>query len=69
MHLVSILQLPHPLSFGFIVLEFALEVGSIRIGPFAFKELILIPLTNVLHTGGREYICSMTMLFAILPLS
>lgn len=69
MDLIAILQLPHTIAFGLIVLELPLKIRSIRIRPLPLQELILIPLANILHPRGCKHIRSMSMLLPIFPLT
>lgn len=67
--LVSVVKVPDSVAFRLVALKFTLEISSVWISPLAFQELVLIPLTNVLHSGCRKYISSSSVLFTVQPVS
>ena len=69
MDCVSIGQLPHSLAFWFVVLELALEVATIWVRPSTFTKPVLHPFSNIFHASGIEDVGSLSMFFAIEPVS
>lgn len=67
--LVSVLKVPDSVAFWLVALKFTLEISSVWISPLAFQKLVLIPLTDVLHSGCRKYISSSSVLFTVQPVS
>jgi len=68
-HDVAIVEDPFASAFGFIILEFAFEIGSIGIGPSACHESVFTPFSNIFHSSGIEDISSLTVFFTIQPLA
>lgn len=66
---ILVLEEPCSCSLWLIVLELSLIVCSIGISPLSIQEFVLKPFSDVLHSSSIEYICSITVLFAIEPLS
>lgn len=69
LHCVAAGQLPQPLAFGLVVLELALEVAAVGVGPPAFAEPVLDPFADVLHAGCVEDVGALTVFFAVEPVA
>ena len=53
---VSVLEVPDTFSFGFVVLELALEVDSVGVVPTALLDLTVCPVAGHLHASLLEKI-------------
>lgn len=66
---VSVGQHPATSSPRFVVVELALEVAAVGVGPATRHEAVLNPVAYVLHAGGTENVGPLSVLFAVRPLS
>lgn len=66
---VTVVEHPFASALGFVVLELALEVGPVGVGPPASHKPVFAPLANVLHAGGREDVGALSVFFSIMPLA
>lgn len=66
-HYVSVGQHPSTASLGLVVLEVSFEVGAVGVGPFARKESIFHPLSDIFHSRCIEDVSAMSVLLAVEP--
>lgn len=62
---ISIFHDPSSLASGFVIVEFTLKIGAIRIDPLTADESVLNPFSNIFHSSSIKNIGSISMFFAI----
>ena len=67
--LIAIMEMPRPITLRFVVLELSLIVCSVWISPSSRQKLVFKPLSDILHSSSVEDIGSLSMLFAVDPIS
>jgi hypothetical protein len=60
---------PSATAFGFVVLEVALEVCSVGVGPSSGEESVFDPFSDILHSSCIEDVCSLAVLLSVQPIT
>jgi len=61
--------LPFAFALWLVVVKLACELGAVGIFPLSLRNLAIIPFSYEFHSCLEEYICTLSMLLTIFPVS